>query len=74
MLSFRSEADVDAWCRRRAIARGAVMDLDLIWALSRVWYAGRADADWRGRSADEAQALVDSVGLDGEFWHFSLDA
>ena len=51
--------------------RGAVMDLDVIWALSRVWYAGRADADWRGRSADEAQAVVDSVGLEGEFWNFS---
>ena len=73
MLSFRSEADVDAWCRRGAIARGAVMDLDMIWALSRVWYAGRADADWRGRSADEAQAVVDSVGLEGKFWDFSQE-
>ncbi len=71
MLSFRSEADVDAWCGRRTIARGAMMELDVMWALSRVWYAGRADADWRGRGADEAQAVVDSVGLEGKFWNFS---
>ncbi len=71
MLSFRSEADVDAWCERRAIPRGAVMDLDVIWALARVWYAGRAGAGWRGRSTDEAQALLDAAGLEGTFWNFS---
>ncbi len=71
MLGFRSEADVDRWCERRRIARGAVMDLELIWQLSRAWYAGRADAGWRGRSAEQSQSIVRSVGLDGEFWTFA---
>ncbi len=71
MLGFRSEAEVDRWCERRRIARGAVMDLELIWRLAQAWYAGRADAEWRGRSTEEAQAIVESVGLRGEFWAFA---
>ncbi len=70
MLCFRSEAEVERWCERRGIARGAVMDLELIWRLSQAWYAGRADPEWRGRSAEQAQAIVDGVGLRGEFWTF----
>ena len=70
MLSFRSEADIDLWCERRRLARGAVMGLELIWQLAQIWYAGRAGADWRGRSAEQCQAIVGSVGLEGEFWKF----
>ena len=73
MLSFRSDAEVDNWCGRRAIARGTVMDLDLIWSLSQPWYAGRADAEWRGRTTEQVQAVVDSVGLAGNFWDFSVE-
>ena len=71
MLGFRSEAEVGRWCERRRIARGAVMDLELIWRLSQAWYAGRADAGWRGRSTEQSQAIVRSVGLVGEFWTFA---
>lgn len=70
MLSFRSEADIDLWCERRRLARGAVMDLELIWQLAQVWYAGRTSAGWRGRSAEQCQTIVTAVGLDGEFWKF----
>jgi hypothetical protein len=39
-----------------------------MWALARVWYAGRLEEGWRGRSDEEAQAILDGVGLTGEFW------
>lgn len=71
MLSFRSEADVDDWCERRMIARGATLDVESIWSLSQVWYAGRADAEWRGRTPERAQEVLSSVGLRGEFWSMS---
>ena len=71
MLVFRSEAEVDRWCERRAITRGAVMNLELIWSLAQPWYGGRADAGWRGRPVEQAQAVVDSIGLAGNFWNFS---
>ncbi len=70
MLSFRSEAEVGAWCERRGIARGAVLTLHQMWELSVVWYAGRTDPTWRGRSPEEAEALFRSVGLEGAFWTF----
>ncbi len=39
-----------------------------MWALAQRWYAGRLSPEWRGRSGEEAQAIVDEVGLTGEFW------
>ena len=67
MLCFRSESEVDAWCERRAIRRGAVMSLEQTWNLARVWYADRASPDWRGRTPAEAEEVVRSVGLVGDF-------
>jgi hypothetical protein len=70
MLAFRSEGDVDAWCERRGIQRGAVMSLEQIWALAPAWYGERATAGWRGRTTEEAQQVVSGVGLHGDFWEF----
>jgi hypothetical protein len=39
-----------------------------MWALVQPWYAGRLSGDWRGRSTDEARAILDGVGLTGPFW------
>ena len=70
MLTFRSEGDVDTWCERRSIEKGAVLTLQQMWDLCKVWYPGRGEASWRGRSVEEAQALFLSVGLTGSFWTF----
>ncbi len=70
MLSFRSEVEVDAWCERRGIARGVVLTPHRMWELCQLWYPGRADPTWRGRSTEDAEALFRSVGLEGEFWKF----
>ena len=42
-----------------------------MWALAQVWYAGRLDEEWRGRSAEDSQAVLESVGLTGEFWRLT---
>jgi hypothetical protein len=39
-----------------------------MWTFVQLWYAGRLSPEWRGRSAEDAQAIVDEVGLGGEFW------
>lgn len=59
---------MDDWCRRRALTRGVTLTLDGCWELARAWYPGRGDPAWRGRSAEAAQAVLDSVGLTGPFW------
>ena len=59
---------MDAWLQRTGYPKGAVVSLEQMWALVQPWYAGRGEAGWRGRSAEDAQAIIDSVGLTGEFW------
>ena len=44
------------------------MSLAQMWALAPGWYGGRLDSDWRGRTAEESQAVLESVGLTGDFW------
>ncbi|MDA0327486.1 MAG: hypothetical protein O2958_00535 [Gemmatimonadetes bacterium] len=44
------------------------MTFEQMWDLVQPWYAGRLSPAWRGRSADDAQAIIDSVGLVGDFW------
>jgi len=59
---------VEAWLDETGHARGTVVTFEHMWALVRPWYAGRLSADWRGRSAREVQAILDEVGLRGDFW------
>lgn len=59
---------MDAWLARTGYPKGAVVSLEQMWALVQPWYAGRMEPSWRGRTAEEAQAILDSVGLVGEFW------
>lgn len=65
---FRSEADVDAWCARHALPRGAVMSLDALWRFASDWYGAYLDEPWRKRSAEEARTLFARHGLTGPFW------
>lgn len=68
MLLFRSEEDVDAWCRARDREPGAIFDLDRMWSLARRWYDDRLELEWRRRTPDERQAILEEVGLVGPFW------
>ena len=59
---------MDAWLERTGHSRGAVVSLEQMWALVQPWYAGRLEADWRGRSVEEARTILTEVGLTGPFW------
>lgn len=59
---------MEDWLAETGRPRGAVVTLERMWALVQPWYAGRLEARWRGRSAEEAQAILERVGLRGEFW------
>lgn len=71
MLAFRSEGDVHAWLERTGHPFGAMTDFATMWALVRQWYAGRMERSWRGRSATDAQAIIDGLGLEGDFWRIA---
>ena len=68
MLAFRSEAHVERWLEQRDLPKGAVFSLEQLWLLADAWYANRLAADWRRRTAEEAEALFAEVGLTGDFW------
>lgn len=59
---------MDAWCRAHAQARGAVLPLEQLWQLARVWYGDRLDPDWQRPTVDRLQQHLDSVGLTAPFW------
>jgi Alkylmercury lyase len=68
MLLFRSEEDIDEWCRSTAQQRGGVVPVEVLNQLARRWYGDRLDPAWRPRRRDESQAILEAVGLSGPFW------
>lgn len=65
---FRDEAEVDAWCARHALPRGAVLTLPQLWRFASDWYGAYLQQPWRKRTASEAQALFERHDLRGPFW------
>ena len=68
MLLFRSEEDIDAWCRTRSEPRGETVTLAQVWTLSKAWYGNRMNPDFRGRTPAEAEHVFQQLGLDSPFW------
>jgi hypothetical protein len=64
MLLFRDEEHV----LRSGVPRGATMTPHQMWQLADAWYQDRADASWRRRTAEEAEAIFSKIGLTGDFW------
>jgi hypothetical protein len=50
------------------VTEGELVALDTLQELARRWYGDRLSPDWRPRTLEESQAILDSVGLTGEFW------
>lgn len=65
MQLFRSEEHAK---RAGAGERRNVLTLAQAAALAHAWYARKLAPDWRRHTADEAEALFRSLGLDPDFW------
>lgn len=65
---FASEAEIDPWCERHAMARGHVMSLDSLWRFACDWYGNYLDQPWRKRTPEQVRALLEANGLTGAFW------
>jgi len=50
------------------VTEGELVDLPTLKRLARRWYGNRLDPDWRPRTRDESQAILDEVGLTSAFW------
>ena len=53
------------------VTAGELVDLATLTELARRWYGDRLDCDWRSRTLAESQAILDGVGLTGEFWRLA---
>ena len=47
---------------------GALVEIAQLRALAQRWYGDRLDPDWRPRTREQSQAILDAVGLRGDFW------
>ena len=68
MLLFRSEQHVDRWCQQWKLPRGGILSLQQGWRLSQLWYGDRLSPNWQAMTVEQAQAVLDEVGLTGDFW------
>jgi hypothetical protein len=68
MLLFRSAEEVEDWCSERGLAPGAIVELAQLARLARAWYGDRLDPSWHPRSPEQSQAVLERVGLTGDFW------
>jgi hypothetical protein len=72
MLMFGSEAAVDQWCVRHAIARGDVQPIQRVYEFAAVWYGRHLDEDWRKWTVDEAAAIFARFGFSGPIWQLPV--
>ena len=66
MNLFRSEEHINRWLGVREA--GATTSAQKLCDLARAWWDTRLDTDWRPRTRDENQAILDGLGLVGPFW------
>ncbi|MDX2378556.1 MAG: hypothetical protein QNM02_02210 [Acidimicrobiia bacterium] len=69
MRLFRSEEHIDRWLDGRP--RGAVTSVGRLSELAHAWWGDRLSPDWRARTPTESQAILDRVGLTGDFWQLA---
>ena len=68
MVYLRSEDHLRRWLEANGWEAGATLDAPTMNDLSQAWWRTRLEPGWQPRAADESQAILDGVGLTGEFW------
>jgi hypothetical protein len=66
MNLFRSEGHIERWLGERT--PGATIPVTKLSELALAWYGDRLAPDWRPRTRDQNQAILDGLGLTGDFW------
>jgi hypothetical protein len=66
MNLFRSEEQIERWLAGRPA--GATVTVTKLAELAEVWWGDRLAPDWRPHTREQNQAILDRLGLTGEFW------
>jgi hypothetical protein len=71
MNLFRSEEHVARWLEANGYEPGATLSMEQMGALAVAWWSDRLAPDWRPHTAEQNQAILDGLGLTGEFWRLA---
>jgi len=66
MNLFRSEEHIARWLAARK--PGATISITKLSELAHAWWDDRLSPDWKPHSRQQNQAILDSLGLVGDFW------
>jgi hypothetical protein len=66
MNLFRSEEHITRWLGTRP--PGATVPVTTLSALAHAWWGDRLSPRWTPHSRQQNQAILDGVGLTGDFW------
>lgn len=69
MNLFRSEEHVERWLGGRP--PGRTISVSELSGLGHDWYEDRLAPGWLPHAAMENQAILDRIGLTGEFWRLA---
>jgi hypothetical protein len=59
---------VDLWLDQTRYDKGVVLPVETVWRLAKAWYVDPRKSDWRPRTREESQSVLESVGLTDPFW------
>jgi len=66
MNLFRSEENIERWLGTRE--PGATITVTKLSELAHAWWDDRLVPDWRPRTREQNQAILDQLDLTGDFW------
>ena len=69
MNLFRSEEHIDNWLGGRT--PGATITVLQLCELAHDWWGDRLDPEWQPHTREQNQAILDDLGLIGEFWRLA---
>jgi len=66
MNLFRSEEHLERWLASRG--PGATITVAKLSGLAHAWWGDRLSPNWRPRTREHNQAILDRLELTGDFW------
>jgi hypothetical protein len=66
MNLFRSGEHIGRWLGTRT--PGATITVAKLGELAHAWWSDRLAADWQPHTREQNQAILDRLGLTGDFW------
>jgi hypothetical protein len=71
MVFLRSEEHLERWLGAIGRRPGGSMSATKLNELASRWWSTRLESAWRPRPVVESQAILDELGLTGDFWRLT---